>query len=60
MVEKGNLLKEDLENLENEISLLAHLESPNIIRFVERVESNNYIYIVTELCNGGDLDNALD
>jgi serine/threonine protein kinase len=40
--------------------LLALLDSPNIIKFVERVESSNYIYIITELCNGGDLDNLLD
>lgn len=36
------------------------MQSPFIVKFIERVESINNIYIVTELCNGGDLENALD
>lgn len=60
VVDKQNLINEDLENLDNEISLLALLESPYIIKFFEKVECNHYIYIVNELCNGGDLENVLD
>lgn len=38
-----------------ENSILASLDHPNILRFLEAFEDQRHIYVVTELCLGGDL-----
>lgn len=43
----------------NEIKIAAQLDHPNIIKIYEFFEDRNYIYIVMELCSGGDLYNKI-
>lgn len=38
-----------------ENSILASLDHPNVLRFLEAFEDQKHIYVVTELCLGGDL-----
>ena len=46
--------------IDGEISILKDVNHPNIIKLIEIKESPNYIYIITEYCNGGDLQSFLD
>jgi len=41
--------------LSYEIDILKNLDHPNILRLYEVFEDSKYIYLVTELCNGGEL-----
>lgn len=49
-----------LRQLRDEISIMTQLDHPNIVRIEEVYESINTIYIVQELCLGGDLFDRLD
>eukprot|EP01041_Mallomonas_annulata_P006695 gene6695-13575_t len=44
-----------LNNLKNEIRIMALLGHPNIVRLHEYFESPDKIYLVMELCGGGEL-----
>lgn len=41
--------------LKFEIDILKNLDHPNILRLYEVFEDKKYIYLVTELCQGGEL-----
>lgn len=45
--------------VKNEIMFLKNLVHPNIVKFKDVKKSKNYYYIITELCNGGTLSEAL-
>lgn len=40
----------------NEIKTLSKIENPNVIRFVEMLQTCNNVYLVYEFCNGGTLE----
>ena len=48
-----------IKYINNEISILKDVNHPNIIRFIEKHEDSNNIYIVTEFYNGVNLSQAL-
>lgn len=35
--------------------MLKSLDHPNIVKYIETFENSDYLYIVTELCQGGEL-----
>ena len=41
--------------LKYEINILKNLIHPNIVRLIEVFEDKNYIFLVTELCDGREL-----
>mmetsp|Transcript_17231 Transcript_17231/g.21483 ORF Transcript_17231/g.21483 Transcript_17231/m.21483 type:complete len:896 (-) Transcript_17231:292-2979(-) len=49
-----------LEQLRQEIYIMCQLDHPNIVRLEEVYESHNEIYLVMELCLGGELFDRLD
>ena len=51
---------EGLRQLRNEIFIMCQLDHPNIVRIEEVYESTNEIYIVQEICLGGELFDRLD
>ncbi|CAD8108765.1 unnamed protein product [Paramecium sonneborni] len=51
--EKANAI--EVERLRIEIEILKRLDHPNIIKIYEFYQDNKNIYIVTELCTGGEL-----
>jgi hypothetical protein len=44
-----------IEELQNEINILKTLDHPNICKAIETYEYKNNMYLVLELCSGGDL-----
>ena len=41
--------------LKYEIDILKNLDHPNIVWLYEVFEDNDFIYLITELCTGGEL-----
>ena len=44
-----------MDMLKNEIAVLKDLDHPNIVKMYEFLEDEKRIYIVTEICKGGEL-----
>jgi serine/threonine protein kinase len=44
-----------MDTLKREIIYLRKLDSPNIVKYYENYEDNNYVYLVMEYCPGKDL-----
>ncbi len=55
IIKKVNLSIEDLDLAKREIEILKLCQHPNIIRLLDTFENPDYIYIVMELLQGGDL-----
>ena len=51
---------EALLQLRNEIYIMCHLDHPNVMRIEEVYESNDVLYMIQEICTGGDLFDRLD
>lgn len=45
----------NIERFRQEISIMKHMDHPNIIKLFETFEDNRNIYLVMELCTGGEL-----
>ena len=45
----------DIEGFTREINIMIKLDHPNIIKIYEVYETETYVYIVMELCTGGEL-----
>ena len=45
----------DIEGFTHEINIMIKLDHPNIIKLYEVYETDTYVYIVMELCTGGEL-----
>ena len=52
--------EEGLKQLREEIYIMCQLDHPNIVRLEEVYESQNEIYLVQQLCLGGELFDRLD
>ena len=44
-----------LDEMKNEVEILKKMDHPNIVRAMETYNYKHQIYIVMELCSGGDL-----
>lgn len=53
IIPKGKV--KDAERFKSEIQILSQLDHPNIIKLYETFEDNRHVYLVTELCKGGEL-----
>jgi len=54
-VSKSKLKTTDQRFLENEVENLKKLDHPNILKVYEFYQDKDFLYIVTELCIGGEL-----
>ena len=43
-----------------EINFLSYFNHPNIVKFIEAKKTRKHFYIITEFCNGGELEMALE
>jgi len=55
VLRKNLLDPKEMEMLKNEIAILKDLDHPNIVKMFEFLEDDKRIYIVTEICKGGEL-----
>jgi calcium-dependent protein kinase len=44
-----------IEKLKQEVIFLRRLDSPNIVKYYETYEDQDYVYLVMEYCPGGEL-----
>ena len=55
VISKSKLSEEDIEALHNEVAILQKVDHPNIVKYYETYEDEKFIYLVMELCPGGEL-----
>ena len=55
IISKDMIAEGQSQSLVDEIQILKKLEHPNIVKIYEYFDEKNYIYIVSELCDQGDL-----
>lgn len=55
VVNKKSLNEEKQKKLINEITILKRLDHPNILKLYEFFQDQKRNFLVTELCNGGEL-----
>lgn len=53
-------VKEELKNLQRELTILKSVDHPNIIKLFEVYEDDKHLHIVMEYCQGGELFNRLE
>lgn len=58
-VSKVTEKEEDIDKLRDEIEIMSELNHPNIVRIQEYFETADNIYLIIELCPGGDLQRRL-
>eukprot|EP00124_Ichthyophonus_hoferi_P000584 Ihof_evm18s22 gene=Ihof_evmTU18s22 len=51
----ARLKKKLRENLQREIEILKDMRHPNIVQLYDATETKDYMFLVMELCEGGDL-----
>ncbi|KAK8813221.1 hypothetical protein WA158_002813 [Blastocystis sp. Blastoise] len=59
MIRTKHMSEENKQLLKNEINILQQLDHPNIVKLYETYESADELYLVMELCTGGELYNRL-
>ena len=53
---RSKLDEQAWKNIIAEISVLATLHTPNVIKIIDRFKTKKYFFIVLEHCNGGNLE----
>jgi calcium-dependent protein kinase len=46
---------EELNDIKKEVEMMMNLDHPNIVKYFETYEEQNYIYICMEHCSGGEV-----
>jgi len=52
---KASLSPKEREQVQAEIDILKKLDHPNLLKIIDTIEDPTYIFIVAELCEGGEL-----
>ena len=60
IVKKSKLSVEDLASAKREVEIMKVCQHPNIVRILDTFENVEYIYIVLEILDGGDLFEYLE
>ena len=55
VLEKRGLNDKGVEQVQEEMTVLKQLDHPNLLKLVESCEDDERFFIVTELCDGGEL-----
>ena len=60
IINKKAMSKEDMENIRNQINILKIVTDEFVLKLLDIIENESYLYIMTELCKGGDLYSYLN
>ena len=52
---KNRVKQHQLQQLKDEIAIMQDLDHPNILRLHEYFETEDVIYLITQICSGGEL-----
>jgi len=59
IIKKSGLSEKELKNLERETAILYKADHPNCVRMYDAYDSKHYLYLIMELCEGGELFDAI-
>ncbi|KRX08642.1 Protein kinase-like domain [Pseudocohnilembus persalinus] len=54
-IKKKNIIDQDQQKMFSEVSILRECDHPNIIKLYELYQDDEYYYLLTEYCQGGEL-----
>ena len=60
MLSKDKMSKKDQAKVMDEVDLLRKVDHPNIAKYFETYDDKHYLYLVMELCMGGELFDSHD
>ena len=60
VLKKHKMSQEDLAHIMDEVDLLRKVDHPNIVEYFETYDDKHYLYLVMELCTGGELFDSQD
>ena len=60
IINKKSISSSDLENIKKQIEILKIATDEYVIKLLDIIENESYLYIITELCKGGDLYSYLN
>ena len=55
VITKAKMNQDEIDALKDEVLILQTLDHPNIVKYYETYEDPKYLYLVMELCSGGEL-----
>uniref|UniRef100_A0A0R3S4B0 non-specific serine/threonine protein kinase n=1 Tax=Elaeophora elaphi TaxID=1147741 RepID=A0A0R3S4B0_9BILA len=55
IVDKSQLLADDLSKIEREINILKNLDHPHIVKLYEIINTDQFLYVVMEYASNGEL-----
>jgi calcium-dependent protein kinase len=55
VISKSKLTSEEVESLHFEVAILQQVDHPNIVKYYETYEDDKFVYLVMELCPGGEI-----
>ena len=60
IINKKSVSKADLDNIRNQINILKIATDEFVLKLLDIIENESFLYIMTELCKGGDLYSYLN
>ena len=60
IINKKAMSKADMDNIRNQIDILKIATDEFVLKLLDIIENESYLYIMTELCKGGDLYSYLN
>lgn len=54
------MTSKELSGVMDEVDLLRKVDHPNIVEYFETYDDVHYLYLVMELCTGGELFDSQD
>ena len=55
VINKSGMRQDEINDLQNEVAMMLTVDHPHIVRYYETYDDHKYIYLVMELCTGGEL-----
>lgn len=59
VLDKSKMDQDELDSVNTEIQLMSTVDHPNICTYYETYDDKKYIYLVMELCTGGEIMKAI-